>query len=44
LFSKINAQNFELGKVSVEELKRVHPKDSCSGILFKKGKQFLNMK
>jgi hypothetical protein len=41
LFSKINAQNFELGKVSVEELKqRVHPKDTAAvaAILFKKGK------
>jgi hypothetical protein len=36
-----NAQNFELGKVSVEELKqRVHPKDTavCGCDTIKKGK------
>lgn len=41
LFSKANAQNFELGKVSIEELQeKVHPKDNTAhaAILFKKGK------
>lgn len=40
-FVKMNAQNFELGKVSLEELKeKQHPKDSSAtaAILFKKGK------
>ncbi|WP_348825683.1 DUF3857 domain-containing protein [Flavobacterium aestuarii] len=40
-FAKINSQNFELGKVSLEELKeKLHPKDSsaAAAILFKKGK------
>ena len=41
LFSKANAQNFELGKVSIEELQeKTHPKDNAAvaAILFKKGK------
>jgi hypothetical protein len=41
LFSKINAQNSDLSKVSIEELKqRVHPNDTAAvaAILFKKGK------
>nr|WP_315198329.1 DUF3857 domain-containing protein [uncultured Flavobacterium sp.] len=40
-FVKINAQNFELGKVSIAELKeKQHPKDSSAvaAILFKNGK------
>lgn len=40
-FVKINAQNFELGKVSIAELKEsFHPKDSSAvaAILFKNGK------
>ncbi|MNF23633.1 hypothetical protein D3C84_42170 [compost metagenome] len=39
-FSKINAQNFELGKVSIEELQeKAHPKDTAAvaAILFEKG-------
>ena len=39
-FSKIQAQKFELGKVSIEELQeKVHPKDTAAvaAILFKKG-------
>ena len=39
-FSKINAQNFELGKVSIEELQeKVHPTDTAAvaAILFEKG-------
>lgn len=39
-FSKINAQNFELGKVSIEELQeKVHPTDTSAvaAILFEKG-------
>lgn len=41
LFSKTNAQNFELGKVSIEELQeKTHPKDNAAvaAVLFKKGK------
>jgi transglutaminase-like putative cysteine protease len=40
-FSNLNAQNFELGKVSVAELQeKSHPKDTSAvaAILFKKGK------
>ncbi|PJJ10723.1 uncharacterized protein DUF3857 [Flavobacterium sp. 1] len=40
-FVKINAQNFELGKVSIAELKeKVHPRDTSAvaAILFKNGK------
>lgn len=42
--SKINAQNQELGKVTIAELQeKVHPKDTTApaAILFKKGKTFL---
>lgn len=42
--SKINAQNQELGKVTIDELQeKVHPKDTTApaAILFKKGKTFL---
>ncbi len=42
--SKINAQNQELGKVTIAELQeKVHPKDTTASaaILFKKGKTFL---
>jgi hypothetical protein len=40
-FAKINAQNFELGKVSIAELQeKAHPKDTAAvaAILFKTGK------
>jgi transglutaminase-like putative cysteine protease len=40
-FTSINAQKFELGEVTIEELKeKVHPKDTSAvaAILFKKGK------
>ncbi|REG96324.1 DUF3857 domain-containing protein [Flavobacterium aquicola] len=40
-FIEVKAQNFELGKVSMDELEqKVHPKDSsaAAAILFKKGK------
>ena len=39
-FAKTQAQKFELGKVSIEELQeKVHPKDTAAiaAILFKKG-------
>jgi len=41
--SKINAQNYELGKVTITELQeKVHPKDTAApaAILFKKAKTF----
>lgn len=40
-FSKIEAQNFELGEVTIEELQeKMHPRDNgaAAAILFKKGK------
>lgn len=42
-FSKINAQKYELGKVTVAQLEeKVHPKDTTApaAIIFKKGKTF----
>ena len=44
--SKINAQNYELGKVTIEELQqKVNAKDTtaAAAVLFKKGKTFFEM-
>jgi len=44
-FTKVNAQNFELGKVSITELKeKQHPKDTSAvaAVLFKNGKTSFN--
>jgi hypothetical protein len=43
IFSTVNAQNYELGKVTIEELQeKANPKDTTApaAILFKKGKTF----
>lgn len=45
IVTKVQAQNYELGKVSIEELEeKIHPKDSSAvaAILFKKGKTIFN--